>query len=205
MPHLPAAGNLVTRAVALLAAAFADDPLYVWLFPDPAVRAKALQDNFAVSAGAGHRVGLLQLSADHDAVSVWTAPGTELLDRAEVDRVTALLQQHASDRIDIALAAMETCDSLHQPTDWILQLLATQPGQERRGRASRLLNQRLEQLDAAGASACLDSSNPDNLSFYRRHGFEDVENVVVGDDGPVITVMRRLPRTSRSALAGHEA
>lgn len=45
-----------------------------------------------------------------------------------------------------------------------------------------------------GLPAYLESSNPRNIAFYARHGFEVREEVECGKGAPVCTTMWREPR-----------
>ena len=51
----------------------------------------------------------------------------------------------------------------------------------------------LPKCDAEGAMAYLESSNPRNVPFYLRHGFE-VKHVVQTGSSPTFTLMAREPR-----------
>jgi ribosomal protein S18 acetylase RimI-like enzyme len=51
----------------------------------------------------------------------------------------------------------------------------------------------LARVDREGATAYLESSNPRNVSFYERHGFEVLGRIQSGSS-PVITPMLRRPR-----------
>ena len=57
-----------------------------------------------------------------------------------------------------------------------------------------LLRPVLEHCDAEGTPCYLESSKERNVPFYRRHGFEVVEEVPLPDDGPTLWTMWREPR-----------
>ena len=52
----------------------------------------------------------------------------------------------------------------------------------------------LDHCDAEGTPCYLESSKERNLAFYRRHGFEVVEEVLLPGDGPPLWTMWREPR-----------
>ncbi len=61
------------------------------------------------------------------------------------------------------------------------------------GLGTAVLQPVLERCDADGARAYLESSNPRNLTLYRRHGFVDAGEIPL-PDGPSLIKMWRDPR-----------
>jgi predicted GNAT family acetyltransferase len=57
-----------------------------------------------------------------------------------------------------------------------------------------LLTATLERIDAEGAPAFLESSNPDNDHRYERLGFRRCGEFELAEDGPSVTQMWRDPR-----------
>jgi hypothetical protein len=55
------------------------------------------------------------------------------------------------------------------------------------------MRSRLDRCDAEHAPAYLESSNPDNIPYYNRFGFE-VTGEIVMPDGPTLWAMWRRPR-----------
>jgi ribosomal protein S18 acetylase RimI-like enzyme len=86
----------------------------------------------------------------------------------------------------------------HAPGALHLTAIGTDPDAQGRGVGSVLIRIGIKRADAAGRSCYLESSNPRNLTFYRRHGFRTVEewypwkdDARVEGTGPVITLMKR--------------
>jgi GNAT superfamily N-acetyltransferase len=73
---------------------------------------------------------------------------------------------------------------------WYLGILGTDPAHQGCGVASALVKPILEQCDADGVPAYLESSKRDNIPFYERHGFRVTGEVQV-DDGPTLWPMLR--------------
>ena len=65
--------------------------------------------------------------------------------------------------------------------------------QQGKGVGTALLRPVLEHCDAEGIPCYLESSKERNVPFYRRHGFEVVEEVSLPDDGPMLWTMWREP------------
>jgi len=75
---------------------------------------------------------------------------------------------------------------------YYLQLLGVDPCFQNQGIGSILLAPMLDRFDREGKAAYLESSNPRNVPFYSRHGFEKVKELIV--NGEVVTNMLRKPR-----------
>ncbi|KAL4419707.1 hypothetical protein ABPG75_006805 [Micractinium tetrahymenae] len=91
-----------------------------------------------------------------------------------------------------------------------LHFLATLPGEQGAGRGRRVLRYLERMADAEGRTLYLEASSGDSRRLYLRHGFQDVEDVVVGDSasgGVTFHIMARPPgaksaSSSESELAG---
>jgi hypothetical protein len=60
--------------VSTLQSAFADDPLYRWLYPDPVERHAALEATFALLLDLASDRGEVAVTGDGTAVALWTPP-----------------------------------------------------------------------------------------------------------------------------------
>ena len=81
-----------------------------------------------------------------------------------------------------------------QPADhWYLAFLGVETARQGQGLGSILMKQSIRHVDEQGMPAYLESSNPQNIPFYQRHGFEVIETIEV-DDFPPITPMARPAR-----------
>lgn len=74
---------------------------------------------------------------------------------------------------------------------WYLLLLVADPAAQRGGVGTALQARGLEQADAAGLPAYLETQNPDNLPYYRRTGFEVDRTLDPVTGGPPLWTMRR--------------
>ena len=63
-----------------------------------------------------------------------------------------------------------------------------------KGLGSALICPMIDRCDAEGMPAYLESSNPQNIPFYARHGFQPTGEIVVGKGAPTVTAMWRDPR-----------
>jgi GNAT superfamily N-acetyltransferase len=197
MPELLRAPSAVDvpAFVEAMVAAFADDPLYRWLHPDPAARAEAMRATFALVLAAGLARGRVDADPARTAVAVWTPPGVELLDDAGREGFLAILRTHAAPRVADALAGMAALGA-HRPAapHWALHNVAVAPAAQGAGAGTRLLRAGLDRADADGVAAHLDSSSARNVPFYERLGFAVVAGVPLSGGGPVMRAMVRPAR-----------
>lgn len=63
-----------------------------------------------------------------------------------------------------------------------------------KGVGSAVIRDMLDRCDTEGMPAYLESSNPRNVPFYARHGFEKTGEIVVGKEARTVTAMWREPR-----------
>lgn len=78
---------------------------------------------------------------------------------------------------------------------YYLEFLGTRADRQGHGVGSALLAPMLERCDREGVPAYLESSNPANIPFYARHGFEVSGSFDLPDDWPEFTPMWREPRS----------
>jgi ribosomal protein S18 acetylase RimI-like enzyme len=76
---------------------------------------------------------------------------------------------------------------------WYLPLIGVDPSCQGKGCGGSLLSFALERFDEEGRVAYLESTNPRNISLYKRHGFEALGEIQVGTS-PTVVPMARQPR-----------
>src|SRR5438309_8944050 len=74
-----------------------------------------------------------------------------------------------------------------------LEFLGTRRDVQRKGVGSAVIGSMLERCDREGTPAYLEASSPENVPFYRRHGF-DVREELQLKGGPPVWAMMREPR-----------
>jgi ribosomal protein S18 acetylase RimI-like enzyme len=77
---------------------------------------------------------------------------------------------------------------------WYLPMIGVDTFQQNRGIGSSLMREALARCDEDGLPAYLESSNPRNISLYRRFGFEVVGEIRVGDIPPLVPMLRKAQR-----------
>ncbi|HVM55639.1 MAG TPA: GNAT family N-acetyltransferase [Acidimicrobiales bacterium] len=185
--------DLVAR---ICAAGFAADPLTSWLFPDPATRDSGLRIGFGGLARSylGTETSILHI-LDDACVTMWRSPDhqpppEEGGDGAEDE---SPFPADVQERFRILGELMEAAHP-HDRPHWYLNVISTLPERHGQGLGARALRAVLDRCDADGVPAYLESSNPRNMSLYRRHGFDDHGTTIDLPDGPSLYPMWRDPR-----------
>jgi len=190
----------VAVLAAVLARAFDDDPLSLYLFGSPHRRATGLRRFFSLQLRHTYlRHGEVWTTADRAGAALWappTMPRPGLADLVRILPVVPTLSVWGRKAPDVAqlLAAYERA----RPTTphFYLGTLGTDPDRQGRGVGSALLTVVLDRLDDEGLPAYLESSKQRNLAFYARYGFEVTGSIAVRR-GPTLWLMWREPRLPR--------
>ena len=168
--------KIAEKAVPVLAAAFADDPVMRWVFPnDTEARLRLLWPVVAY----GH------VDVGDGVAAIWRAPG-ESNDEGDGSGLYAACAPDELERLMDMDAAMT---AVH-PTEphWYLLAIGTEPRVQGQGRGGALLAAGLERV--GDLPAYLESTNPRNVSLYQRHGFE-ITGTIEAHGGPPLTTMWR--------------
>jgi ribosomal protein S18 acetylase RimI-like enzyme len=89
-------------------------------------------------------------------------------------------------------AIFEQMAKLHpKEPHWYLPLIGVDPAHQGRGHGDALLQYALQRFDREGLPAYLESTNPRNISLYRRHGFEEVGTIQAGSSPTLVPMLRR--------------
>jgi ribosomal protein S18 acetylase RimI-like enzyme len=183
---------------AVLGRAFHDDPVMRWMLPDARRRARALPRLFAAIGRQHHLRGEgadIAVGENLGAAALWDAPGRwQQTPREELRMLPAVLLafgRHAGRGRQLVDLMKQ-----HHPEEphWYLAVIGSDPSVRGAGYGQALMQSRLEQVDAEHAPAYLESSNPDNIPYYERFGFEVTGEIPLPDGGPVMTLMWRRPR-----------
>jgi|HubBroStandDraft_1064217.scaffolds.fasta_scaffold00058_66 hypothetical protein len=180
---------------AMLARAFHDDPVMVYMFPEPAERRRKLPRLFELLFAGNLPLGGCDVTEGGETASLWRPPGkvqiplwTRLVN---TPAILAIYGFAGTSRAMRLLGVMER----HHPREphWYLMLIGTEPQKQGRGFAGIVLRHRLAQIDAARLPAYLEASKPENVPIYASVGFEQCGELSI-PGGPVIYPMWRPAR-----------
>ncbi len=181
----------IARGLEILVDGFFDNPVFAWVFADEATRAEALEAWFRFWIDFYGEHGTLVLDEDGAGAALWADPRTPHLDGDAAAPLVALVKRYNGDRTGVVFGALADVVPPRDP-HWYLNALAARRGERSRGVGARLLAPGLERSREEGVPIYLESSNPKNLSFYYRHGFEDLGAAIdLPGVGPVMQRMWR--------------
>lgn len=180
-----------------LALAFNRDPVWAWAFPDDERRLEQHRSVWALVVASAIPHGWVWMTEGCSAAALWIPPGEPELPPEAEKRLAVLLRETLGESgAARVLDAFERFDAAH-PHDrgphFYLSLLGTHPEWAGRGLGMGLLADNLRRLDAIGAAAFLESSNPANDRRYERLGFRRCGSFELAADGPDVTQMWRDP------------
>ena len=93
------------------------------------------------------------------------------------------------------VSALTAVEKVHPKEEhYYLEVLGTHQDKQSKGIGTAVISHMLDRCDAEGMPAYLESSNPRNIPFYARHGFESTSEIVLGKGAPTVTAMWRNPR-----------
>lgn len=172
----------------MLAQVFHDDPVVTWMFPDPVRRRLLLPGCFALDVGFGMADHLVDSTSLLASAAVWFHPDAQDREAQVTAYVEGYLEaaEESGERVGQLLAFLDGYEPAKP--NYTLELIGTLwPGH---GFGSRILAPGLARCDDEGVPAHLWSSNPRNLSFYRRHGFELIREARLPDGPPAWQMWR---------------
>ena len=121
--------------------------------------------------------------------AIWIGPGAETDDEA----AGAVLEETMdAERAGDFFGVMEQMGTYHPHDEplWYLPFIGVDPVSQSGGLGSALMRHALEQCDDQGLRAYLESSNPANIPFYERLGFEVMGKIQVGSSPPMHPMIR---------------
>jgi ribosomal protein S18 acetylase RimI-like enzyme len=183
----------------IAAAGFYDDPVMGWVLPKAPTRLAQLTFMFTGLARDMLPVGgTVHLAGDASA-AFWRGPdyhhGRTSADRVQSAEAASVMASRFTpdelERLGILGEAMMAAHP-HEP-HWYLNVVSTVPEHQGQGYGAAVLQPVLAICDTEGISAYLESSNPRNMSLYRRQGFVETGEIEL-PDGPSLYQMWRDPR-----------
>ena len=182
-----------------LASAFADDPLFTWMAgagPDKPLEPKMRRmfDAF-LKLDLAKPDHLVFVDEDGTGAAIWKHPNKWKVPNGEMVRAMPGMLRAFGTRIPKMIGALNAIEKVHPKDEhYYLEALGTRKDMQSKGVGSAVMVAMLERCDAEGMPAYLESSNPRNIPFYARHGFEATGEISVGKGAPTVTAMWRKAR-----------
>ena len=168
--------------------AFTADPMARWTWPNSHQFLAALPRMVRALGGAAFSCGSAFCTEDYAGAALWLPPGVH----PDEKKLDALLQSTVAPSLAGETAAVFEQMATYHPTEphWFLPLIGVDPAHQGEGHGEALMAYALARCDHDHAPAYLESSNPRNIPFYRRHGFEPLGAIQVGSSPTVVPMLR---------------
>lgn len=187
----------LVEVAAVLSRAFADDPVQQWLFAPADQPSDGIADLMVFFLERYFRLGHVYVGGGLRGATLWAPPDRHALSEPDMGPLFEMVGAHVGpDEAVVRLGELARAYELLPPEPHVyLGVAGVDPDAQGGGLGTTLLAPGLTLADAGGFAVHLESSNPRNLGFYHRHGFEAIAELRLGgDDGPLLTPMRREPR-----------
>ena len=193
-----AALNDVEKLSLALTAAFRNDPVHVWFFPDEKQRAHRHPKFFRAVLRYGIRHGIVLAAEEDGGAALWEPPRRQRdtwLPKLELALRTAPALGWRALTVGRAMARFP---ELHPAEPhWYLAVIGIDPSAQGKGAGAALIKPILARCDTEQLPAYLEASRRENVPYYERFGFEVVAPLHIAG-GPTIWRMTRPPRPIRS-------
>ncbi|MFG3246265.1 GNAT family N-acetyltransferase [Streptomyces sp. NPDC048187] len=198
--YRPVPARIATRTdidaiVDVMTTAFFHDPLWGPAFPDESRRAAQAAAMWRLYVTSAQRYPWTLVTPDVEAAAVWIPPnGTELTPQEESGLENLLAQAAGEEAAKAILTIYDQLEAAHPAEPcFYLTLLGVHDNHRGKGLGMGLLAESLARIDALGAPAYLESSNPLNIVRYERAGFTP-RDTITNATGHVVTTMWRPAR-----------
>jgi GNAT superfamily N-acetyltransferase len=197
---VPLAAAQVKEASEVVARAFHDDPLAVWLLPDESKRAEVQTWMTAATLRYALNHGEIYTTAGEvQGAAIWIPP-----EKYPMSLFRLLLAGWILAPLRMGMTNfrrfMEVAnhyERLHRRgvplRHWYLMTLGVDPPRQGQGIGGALIRPVLARADAEGVPCYLETEKERNLPFYGRHGFEVVVEGGLRNGGPRFWTMKREP------------
>ena len=182
-----------------LASAFSEDPLFAWMAGrEPG---KALEPRMRIFFDTFLKLDLARgdhlVFTDEDGIggAIWKHPNRWKMPNGDMVRAAPAMLRAIGTKIPRMIGALTAIEKVHPKEEhYYLEVLGTHQASQSKGVGSAMISHMLDRCDAEGMPAYLESSNPRNIPFYARHGFETTQEIVCGKGAPTVTAMWRTAR-----------
>jgi ribosomal protein S18 acetylase RimI-like enzyme len=176
-------------AVETIVLAFAADPMARWTWPDAHQYLAAMPRMARAFGGRAFSNGTAFCTDDYAGTALWLPPR---VDPDEEELGAVIESTVAPSRAAEVAAIFEQMDKYHPAEPlWYLPMIGVDPAHQGEGHGNALMVYALARCDRDHMPAYLESSNPRNISFYRRHGFEQLGAIQVGSSPTLVPMLRR--------------
>ncbi|MEW5977103.1 MAG: N-acetyltransferase [Acidobacteriota bacterium] len=176
-------------AIDTVVLAFAADPVARWCWPDSHQYLTGMPPFTRAFGGGAFVHHAAYRTSNYAGIALWLPPGVH----PEEQALGQVLEETVSEPIRDDLYRVFDEMARYHPNEshWYLPLIGVDPAHQCRGYGTALMAHALKQCDRDHLPAYLESTNPRNISLYRRHGFEALGTIQVGTSPPLVPMLRR--------------
>ena len=172
-----------------LVLAFSADPVERWLYSDPRAYLTDFPIFLTAFTAKTFESGKNYYTNGYAGAALWLPPNVHLDEEPIIASLEQTLdQQRQAD----AFALLEQMSRYHpHEPHWYLAVIGVDAAQQGRGVGSVLMQHTLVSCDKDRVPAYLESTNPKNIPFYERHGFELLGTIQAGVSPPMFPMLRK--------------
>lgn len=188
VPLKPTDAGLVGRVIE---DGFAEDPICNWVFN---LNNKALYPFFSMLSRDNYlKHGFGYTTSNEEGLALWVPPGKPKSTSTWTGLKSVALMARYGGLTGLKRGgALEKAMPKKPPEPfYYLFLIATRQACRGKGLGGRLFEPGLERIDAEGAASYIESSSEKNLSFYRRYGYEIIDEIQPMPDSPRMWILSR--------------
>lgn len=191
----------------MLGRAIQDDPLFRYLFPDPAERPRLAVADATPVVRAAQMYGEVWVTDDLSAAACWRRPGDREAtpEQRAASGLAALPGVLGADAWARLAAVFTYIDprlaALGLPEHWYLEFVGVAPERHGAGLGAAVLAPVLARADADGVACYLETFAAGNVPFYERLGFQVVEAAVEPSSGLAYWLCLRHPAPPNAGRA----
>jgi GNAT superfamily N-acetyltransferase len=188
MQIAPIASDQFESVAALLMAAFVDDPVCRYLYPDLRLYFHHMPEYLRLFADPGLAQGCTHIAQGQGA-AIWVPPHAHVDAKAIHDLIGRSTLSAARAELSAVYAAVE--HGYPREPHWYLTLMGVDPMHFGTGVGAALMTHGMEICDREGSLAYLEANKPGNAPFYERFGFVACDRIELGGHQPIITMIRK--------------
>ena len=163
------------RLAPVLARAFAEDPVFNWMFPDPASRGARMERLFNLLLRLDDSSARILRGGDFECVSIWQPPGTAGVPFPTIARNLHHLLGIFGRRILRSLAVSNAIEAHYPEGDfWYAHFVGVEPAMQGHGWGYAMMQEGLQFAARDGLPTYLETARPSNVAFYEGMGFRTI-------------------------------
>jgi GNAT superfamily N-acetyltransferase len=176
-------------AIQTIVLAFSADPVTRWTWPNSHQYLAAMPSFVRAFGGDAFTHGAAVCTKECTGAALWLPPGVH----PDGPRLGDLMERTASSSARNEGPAIFERMAKYHPSEphWYLPLIGVDPAHQGKGLGDALMAYALQWCDRDKLPAYLESTNPRNISLYRRHGFEPLGTIQVGSSPALVPMLRR--------------